>query len=116
VKVIIAQFSVSQIQLMSLRQLIRTCSSSISRNISKRLHIASTSHLKSTVKLFSDLPNQVKMTQNLQEFILENNSPFEELDCREAFDNLTEKERKYLHFYTKVSVIVSSQLVHLLTL
>lgn len=40
---------------------------------------------------------------NMKEYILELNTPFEDLDCREAFDNLTEKERKYLHFYSKVS-------------
>lgn len=44
------------------------------------------------------------MTQNLKEFILEKDTSFEELDCREAFDNLTETERKYLHFYSKVSL------------
>lgn len=43
-----------------------------------------------------------EMHQNMQEFILELKTPFEELDCREAFDNLSEKEQKYLHYYTKV--------------
>lgn len=51
------------------------------------------------------------MTQNnMKEYILE--SIFEELDCREAFDNLTEKEQKYLHFYSKVSEFYIVQHIH----
>lgn len=42
---------------------------------------------------------------NINEHILELKTSFEQLDCREAFDHLTEKERKYLHFYTKVHAI-----------
>jgi len=55
------------------------------------------------------------MNQNLQEFILELNTPFEELDCREAFENLTENEQKYLHFYTKVSCAFTIKVVSLST-
>lgn len=40
---------------------------------------------------------------NNSEHVLELTSPYEVLDCNEAFENLTEKERKYLHFYSKVS-------------
>lgn len=40
---------------------------------------------------------------NLKEFILENDTPFEELEVSEAFENLTDKEKRYLHFYTKVN-------------
>ena len=39
----------------------------------------------------------------MKEFVMELNTPFEELEVTEAFDNLTEQERKYLHFYTKVN-------------
>lgn len=46
----------------------------------------------------------------MKEYILE--SIFEELDCREAFDNLTEKEQKYLHFYSKVSEFYIVQHIH----
>lgn len=41
--------------------------------------------------------------QKMQEFVLELKTPFEELDCREAFESLSGKEQKYLHYYTKVS-------------
>lgn len=42
--------------------------------------------------------------KKMQEFILELKTPFELLDCTEAFDNLpSDKERRYLHYYTKVS-------------
>lgn len=47
--------------------------------------------------------------QQIQEFVLEQNTPFEELDCSEAFENLTETEKKYLHYYTKVSFQVFVQ-------
>lgn len=40
----------------------------------------------------------------MQEFVLELKTPFELLDCTEAFENLaSDKERRYLHYYTKVS-------------
>lgn len=44
---------------------------------------------------------------DLKEFILENESPFEQLEVSEAFENLSDKERKYLHYYTKVSELCS---------
>lgn len=56
-----------------------------------------TNHIAKFHKTYS------KMSQNMQEFILDTlHTPFEELDCQEAFDGLTEPEKKYLHFYTKV--------------
>lgn len=42
------------------------------------------------------------MTRKIEEFILPNDTPYEELSVTEAFESLTEKERKYLHYYTKV--------------
>lgn len=48
----------------------------------------------------------LKMSFNMKEFTLENNTPFEQLEVSEAFENLTEKERKYLHYYTKVSELL----------
>lgn len=41
---------------------------------------------------------------DLKEFVLENNTPIVNLDCKEAFGKLTEKEKKYLHHYTKVNI------------
>jgi hypothetical protein len=46
-----------------------------------------------------------KMDQKKSEHILELNTPLELLDCREAFENLTETEKKYLHFYSKVNIV-----------
>jgi hypothetical protein len=37
-----------------------------------------------------------------KEFVIEQLTPFEQLEVTEAFENLTEREQKYLHFYTKV--------------
>lgn len=51
-----------------------------------------------------------KMTQSLKEFVLELNTPFEELEVTEAFENLSEQERKYLHFYTKVDRDIAQSL------
>lgn len=51
------------------------------------------------------------MNQQMKEFVLELNTPFEELDCREAFENLTVAEQKYLHFYSKVSYCSTLQVV-----
>jgi hypothetical protein len=53
-------------------------------------------------KRFLSFSKPLKMSQNTKEFVLELNTPFEELECSEAFENLTEKERKYLHYYSKV--------------
>ncbi|CRL05528.1 CLUMA_CG018166, isoform A [Clunio marinus] len=59
---------------------------------------------KVNIQRFSQSAVKLKMNNNpLNEFVLELKTPFEELDCREAFDGLTEKERKYLHYYSKAS-------------
>lgn len=50
------------------------------------------------------------MNQKQTEFVLELKTPFEQLDCQEAFDNLTATESKYLHYYTKVSFFADSLL------
>jgi hypothetical protein len=41
---------------------------------------------------------------NTKEFVLENTTPIINLDCNQAFQNLTETEKKYLHYYTKVKI------------
>lgn len=41
---------------------------------------------------------------DLKEFILENDTPIVNLDCSQAFQKLTDKERKYLHNYNKVNI------------
>jgi hypothetical protein len=40
---------------------------------------------------------------DLREFVLENTTPIVNLDCKQAFDKLSAKEKLYLHNYTKVS-------------
>lgn len=82
-----------------LARFIRQCSPRISRSLAKSISIK---HLVKA-KVSPQIDASPKMTRNMKEFILELNTPFEELDCQEAFDGLTETERKYLHFYTKVS-------------
>lgn len=49
------------------------------------------------------------MSRKPEEFILALDTPYEQLTVSEAFENLTEKERKYLHFYTKVNIIYISK-------
>ena len=87
---------------MNIAQLIRRCSFSFS----KKLQLTFSRKAPIQCQRISQIHSLQTITMNQQqmkEFILEQNTPFEELDCREAFDNLSETERKYLHFYTKVS-------------
>lgn len=84
-----------------LTRLIKQCSHRISRSFAKSIP---TKHsIRAKVLPQADAKVLGKMSRNMKEFVLELNTPFEELDCQEAFDNLTEIERKYLHFYSKVS-------------
>lgn len=88
---------------MNIVSLIKRCSVSLSR----RLPIEAAIKTSVQCQRISQIPTKPKSKQTMnqqqmQEFILEQNTPFEELDCREAFENLSETERKYLHFYTKV--------------
>lgn len=83
-----------------LARLIKQCSLRICRSFSKSPAINHSIEAKVSPEIETA---SRKMTRNMKEFVLELNTPFEELDCKEAFDNLTETERKYLHFYTKVS-------------
>ena len=53
----------------------------------------------------SNKKRKVKMSRKPEEFILALDTPYEQLSVREAFEHLTENERKYLHFYTKVNII-----------
>lgn len=43
------------------------------------------------------------MNTIINEHIPELDTPVDQLDCQEAFEALTEKERKYLHYFSKVS-------------
>lgn len=72
------------------------------RSICSSFTIAARSRRLTYIKLNKYSTQNFAMNQNMQEFILELKTPFEELDCREAFHNLSEKEQKYLHYYTKV--------------
>lgn len=90
---------------MHIAQLIRRCSFSLSRKLQFNV-CRETSNQCQRISLIHSSKQTITMNHQLQEFILEQNTPFEELDCREAFDNLTETERKYLHFYTKARSIL----------
>lgn len=52
---------------------------------------------------YSRLSPRFIRKMNTSEFILENTTPIINLDCKQAFENLTDKEQKYLHNYTKVN-------------
>lgn len=83
-----------------LARLFKECSLRISRSLSSKSSI-----FENLFKVSSQQTEAGReMNRNMKEFILEPNTPFHELDCKEAFDDLTETERKYLHFYTKVSL------------
>ena len=44
-----------------------------------------------------------KMDNNeRKQYILPNNQPIVNLECKVAFENLTEQEKKYSHWYSKV--------------
>lgn len=42
-----------------------------------------------------------------KEYILENDTPIISLNCKEAFENLTDKEKKYLHNYSQVNNFIN---------
>lgn len=80
---------------------LRFTSSSIIRTCSTRRELTNTSsaQLKPVVikpTIFSDI-----MSAN-SEFVLPNNQPVVELDCTTAFTSLTETEKLYAHYLSKV--------------
>lgn len=87
-------------------QLVRTCSHSFKRQIALNIQKSFT-----VVRRSANTTTYYKnMNQKQTEFVLELKTPFEQLDCQEAFDNLTATESKYLHYYTKVSFFADSLL------
>ena len=81
---------------MLLSRVIRKFSCSLSQSLSKSLQFNRARALISKPATF-----RTKMSLK-SEFILELNTPFELLEVSESFENLTEQEKKYLHYYTKV--------------
>lgn len=76
--------------------LIRTCSTR--RELTNAPSVGLNPVIKPTI--FSDI-----MSAN-SEFVLPNNQPVVELDCTTAFTSLTENEKLYAHYLSKVIVTI----------
>ena len=57
-----------------------------------------------TVSSFTVRRRYSARKMDLKEFILENDTPIVNLDCSQAFQKLTDNEKKYLHNYNKASI------------